>query len=46
MNRQEVFWYPYGEFLDLLACLSIYEGTAKPKKKREYMDFTEFMKLK
>lgn len=46
MTRQEVFWYPYGEYSDLLACLSIYEGTAKPKKQREYMDFTEFLKLK
>lgn len=45
MTRQEVYWYPFGEYLDLLACLSIYEGTAKPKKQRNYVDFTEFLKL-
>lgn len=45
MDRREVYWYPYGEFTDLLACNAIYEGTAKPKKKKQYMDFTEFLKL-
>lgn len=45
MNRQEVMWYPYGEFTDLLACLSIYEGNAKPKKVKQTVDFAEFIKL-
>lgn len=44
MSKQETLNCPYGLFLDLLTCLSIYEGHAKPKKPPMSMD--EFLKLK
>lgn len=43
MSKQEILWTPIGEMLDLLACLSIYEGGAKQKKPK--MSFEEFLKL-
>lgn len=44
MGKQEILCTPYGEMLDMIACLSIYEGNAKPKKPKMTME--EFMKLK
>ena len=32
MTRQEIMNTPYGEMADMIACLSIYEGLAEPKK--------------
>ena len=43
MDKQEIYWTPIGEMMDMLACLSIYEGGAKQKKGK--MDFNEFLKL-
>lgn len=34
MQRQEIMDTTYGEMMDMIACLSIYEGTAAPKKER------------
>lgn len=34
MGRQEIMNTRYGEMLDMIACLSIYEGTALPAKER------------
>lgn len=34
MGRQEILDTLYGEMMDMITCLSIYEGTAVPKKER------------
>ena len=38
MSKQEIYVTPIGEMLDMLACLSIYEGSAKPKKPKMKME--------
>lgn len=43
MSKQETMNCPYGLFMDLLTCLSIYEGNMKPKRLPMSMD--EFLKL-
>lgn len=42
MGKREVLATPYGEMLDMIACLSIYEGIAVPKDKRKKTRFTTF----
>lgn len=32
MSRQEIMTTRYGEMMDLIACLAIYNGTVKQKK--------------
>lgn len=32
MGRQEILHTRYGEMLDMISCLSIYEGSAKPAR--------------
>ena len=44
MSRQETMNTRYGEFMDLLACMSISNG-AKQKKKKIWT-FDEFLALK
>lgn len=44
MDKREIYWTPVGEMDDMLACLAIYEGNAKPKVK-EKMNFLDFLKL-
>lgn len=34
MTRQEVMDTRYGEMLDMISCLSVYNGAAKVKNKR------------
>ena len=47
MDRREILITRYGEMMDMIACLSIYEGSAVPKKnKTVYTDFEEAMKLR
>jgi len=49
MGKCEVLATPYGEMLDMIACLSIYEGLAVPKeskKTRRYTTFDEAIKLR
>lgn len=46
MDRLATLGTPYGEFLDLLACQSIYEGKAKLKKKREIWSLDKFLQLR
>lgn len=36
MSPSEIDLMKYGEMIDLLNCLSIYQGAAKPKKKMTY----------
>lgn len=45
MSRQETMSTRYGEFMDLMACLSISNG-AKPKKKKRRWTFDEFLALR
>ena len=43
MSRKEIDITPIGEMLDMLSCLSVYEGSAKLKKPP--MNFDEFLRL-
>lgn len=36
MSRQEVLCTPLGEMEDMIACLAIYEGNAKPKNTNKW----------
>ena len=36
MTREQVLTYPYGEFIDLISCLSIYNGGAEEKNKLSF----------
>lgn len=45
MERQEILDITYGEMMDMIACLSIYEGYAEPKKQR-ITDFDEVMRMR
>lgn len=43
MTRQEVFDVPYGEMVDLINCLAIYNGGAEEKRK---LTFDEILNLR
>lgn len=45
MSKQEILITPYGEMLDMIACLAIYEGNAEPKTKHKWT-FDEVMRLR
>lgn len=45
MGRQEIMCARYGEMLDMIACLAIYNG-ASPKKKRKHWTFDEAMRVR
>lgn len=45
MGREETLDTAYGEYMDLLACLSISHG-AKEKKKKKTMPFMKFLALR
>jgi len=36
MTREQVLTYPYGEFIDLISCLSVYNGGAEEKNKLSF----------
>ena len=36
MTKQEILVTPYGEMMDMISCLSIYEGNATQKIKRSW----------
>lgn len=44
MTRQETLSTPYSEMKDLMSCLAIYEGIAKPKK--EAMNYDDAISLR
>ena len=46
MDRREIIVTRFGEMMDMLACLAIYEGSAEPKKKKRRMSFDEAIKLR
>ena len=43
MSKEEILCTPIGEMMDMLSCLSIYEGGAKEKAPK--MSMEEFLKL-
>lgn len=46
MTRQEILNTRYGEMLDMIACLAIYNGNAKEKKKKHKYTFDEAIQLR
>lgn len=36
MTKQEILVTPYGEMMDMISCLAIYEGNANQKIKRSW----------
>lgn len=48
MSRREILATRFGEMQDMIACLSIYDGSALPKStsSKRYTDFDEAMKLR
>ena len=45
MNRQEVLNSPYGEFVDLISCLSVYNGNAEVVEKKKPKTFDEVINM-
>ena len=48
MTRQEVLSTSYGEMVDLLSCLSIYQGTAEQQEDTtgEYMPMEQVLMMR
>lgn len=46
MERREIMATRFGELLDMINCLSIYEGAAKPKERKTITDYDEAMKVR
>ena len=44
MSKEEILCTPYGEMMDLIACMAIAEGGAKPKPRR--LSFQEILALR
>lgn len=43
MTKQEIMVTKVGELKDMISCLAIYNGSAKPKKKQRNLSFEEQM---
>lgn len=41
MNRREVMATRWGEMMDLVACMAIWNGVAKPKRKKKVLSFED-----
>lgn len=46
MSRQEILCTPLSEMRDMISCLAIYEGLAKPKKKKKHYSYDEAIALR
>ena len=46
MTRDEVLCTRYGEMLDMIDCLSIYNGGAEPKRKAKVYTYDEAIALR
>lgn len=46
MSRQEILCTRTGEMLDMINCMAIYNGQAKPKKQKRKWTFDEAMALR
>lgn len=45
MSKEEILCTPIGEMIDMLSCLSIYEGGAKEKQPKRKIKMDDFLKL-
>lgn len=45
MSRQEVLNCRFGEFLDLISCLNVYNGAAEITEKKKPKTFDEVMEM-
>lgn len=46
MKPTEVMCTKMGEMLDMITCLSIYNGSAEPKEKKKRMSYDEAIALR
>lgn len=46
MSRQEILITPYGEMMDMISCLAIYEGIAVAKKKKRKWNYDDAINLR
>lgn len=47
MEKREIYVTPYGEMIDMINCMAIDNGAAKPKRKaRRYTDFEQAIGLR
>ena len=46
MDKREILATPYGEMIDMISCLSIYQGVAREKKKPKKMSYEEAIALR
>lgn len=46
MQRAEIINTRYGEMLDMISALSIYDGRASAAEKKKTLSFDEIMKLR
>ena len=44
MSRREILVTRFGEMQDMIACLSVYDGSALPKKTSNTTHYTDFDK--
>lgn len=46
MSKQEILITRYGDMLDMISCLCIYEGKVAPKRKERKKTYDEIMQLR
>lgn len=46
MSKREILVTEFGEMMDMIACLSIFDGNAVPKRSRTITSFDEAIKLR
>jgi len=46
MDRREILITRYGEMMDMIACLAIFNGSAKPKRKKRKLSYMQVMQLR
>lgn len=46
MDKREILVTPYGEMIDMISCLSVYQGVAREKKKKRKLSYDEAIALR
>ena len=46
MDRQEILITRYGEMLDMITCIAIYNGSLVPKEEKKKLTYDEIMALR
>ena len=46
MEKREILCTPYGEMVDMISCMAIYNGTARQKKKKKKWKFEDAIALR